>query len=250
MKEVWEMRVGYWFYTLPLRLRSLFSRRKVGIEDLIRDLRYGLRMLRKNPGFTAVSVLTLALGIGANTAMFSVVDAGRLVMIWDEMSHIGFPKHYSTPAEWREWRQNNTVFTDIAATQPVQAILSGDGEPEEVPARKATPNFWPLLGAQPLLGHVFNEDEDARGARVAVISYGMWRRRFGGSPDALGRKITLNDTPYEVIGVMPREFYFLPARDIEIWIPTSFTAQMLTQFYWHDLHCVARLKPGVTLQQA
>jgi ABC-type antimicrobial peptide transport system permease subunit len=78
----------------------------------------------------------------------------------------------------------------------------------------------------------------------------MWQRRFGGSPDALGRKITLNDSPYEVIGVMPREFYFLPARDIDIWIPTSFSAQMLTQFYWHDLHCVARLKPGVTLQQA
>ncbi|HKC86328.1 MAG TPA: ABC transporter permease, partial [Blastocatellia bacterium] len=231
------------------------------LETLAQDLRFGMRMMIKSPGFTAVAVLTLALGIGANTAMFSAVDAvlirplpyadaGRLVMIWDEMSNIGFPKHNSTPAEWREWRQNNTVFTDIAATQPVQAILSGDGEPEEVPARKATANFWPLLGAQPLLGRVFNEDEDARGARVAVISYGMWRRRFGGSPDALGRKITLNDTPYEVIGVTPREFYFLPARDIEIWIPTSFSAQMLTYFSWHDVHCVARLKPGVTLQQA
>src|SRR5262245_66258730 len=108
------------------------------IEDLIQDLRYGLRTLRKNPGFAAVAVVTLALGIGANTAMFSAVDAvlirplpyvdaDRLVMIWDEMSHIGFPKHYSTPAEWREWRQSNTVFTDIAATQPVPAILTGDG---------------------------------------------------------------------------------------------------------------------------
>src|SRR5262245_65449816 len=130
------MRVGHWFYTLPLRLRSLFSRRKVGIEDLIRDLRYGLRMLRKNPGFTAVATLTLALGIGANTAMFSVVDAvlirplpyfdaGRLVMIWDEMSHIGFPKHNSTPAEWREWRQTNTVFRVIGAAKPVRATTPG-----------------------------------------------------------------------------------------------------------------------------
>jgi predicted permease len=309
------MRLKHWFYTVPLRLRSLFRRAQVeqeldeelqyhlerqieehiakgmteeearhaalramgGVErrkeecrdtrrvrlteDLIQDLRYGLRTLRKNPGFTAVAVLTLALGIGANTAMFSAVDAvlirplpyvyaDRLVMIWDEMSHIGFPKHNSTPAEWREWRQNNTVFTDIAATQPVQAILSGDGEPEEAPARKVTANLWTVLGAQPLLGRVFNEDEDARGARVAVISYGLWRRRFGASPDALGRKITLNDSPYEVIGVMPREFYFLPARDIDIWIPTSFSAQMLMHFSWHDVHCVARLKPGVTLQQA
>ena len=309
------MRFEHWFYTLPLRLRSLFRRRQVEqeldeelryhierqieehvakgltpeeardaalramggverrkeecrdarhvrlIEDLMQDLRFGLRTLRKNPGFTAVAVLTLALGIGANTAMFSAVDAvlirplpyadaERLVMIWDEMSNIGFPKHNSTPAEWREWGQNNTVFTDIAATQPVQAILSGDGEPEEVPARKVTPNLWPLLGARPLLGRVFNEDEDARGSRVAVISYGLWRRRFGGSPDALGRKITLNDSPYEVIGVMPREFYFLPARDIDIWMPTSFSAEMLTYFSWHDAHCVARLKPGVTLRQA
>ncbi|HKC86198.1 MAG TPA: permease prefix domain 1-containing protein, partial [Blastocatellia bacterium] len=116
------------------------------LERLLLDLRFGLRMLRKAPNITLIAVLTLALGIGANTAMFSAVDAvlirplpyvdaGRLVMIWDEMSHIGFPKHQSTPAEWREWRQHNTVFTDLAATQPVRAILSSDGEPAEAPAR-------------------------------------------------------------------------------------------------------------------
>src|SRR6266536_1185410 len=225
------------------------------------DLKFALRQLRKNPGFTAVAVLTLALGIGANTAIFSAVDAvlirplpyadaDRLVMIWDEMSHIGFPKHNSTPAEWHEWRRNNTVFTDIAATQPVQAILSSDGEPEEVSARKVTANLWTVLGAQPLLGLVFTEDEDARGVRVAVISHGLWQRRFGASPDVLGRTITVNDSPYEVIGVMPHEFYFMPARDIDLWMPTSFSAEMLGHFSWHDVHCVARLKPGVTLQQA
>jgi predicted permease len=231
------------------------------LARLFQDLRFGARMWRKNPGFTIVAVLTLAGGIGANTAMFSAVDAvlirplpyvdaERLVMIWDEMSHIGFPKHSSTPAEWREWRQNNTVFTDIAATQPVQAILSNDGEPEEVPARKATANFWTVLGAQPLLGRVFSEDEDRRGVRVAVISYGLWQRRFDGSPDAVGHTIMLNDSSYEVIGVMPQEFYFMPARDIAIWIPTSFSPRMLAHFSWHDVQCVARLKPGVTLQQA
>src|SRR5881397_819802 len=225
------------------------------------DLKFAFRQLLKNPGFTTVAVLTLALGIGANTAIFSAVDAvlirplpyvdaGRLVMIWDEMSDIGFPKHNSTPAEWHEWRRNNTVFTDIAATQPVQATLSSDGEPVEVPARKVTANLWTVLGVQPFLGRVFTEDEDARGVRAAVISHGLWQRRFGGSPDVLGRKITLNDSPYEVIGVMPREFYFMPGRDIDLWMPTSFSAGMLAHFSWHDVHCVARLKPGVTLQQA
>src|SRR5262249_10547997 len=166
------------------------------------------------------------------------------------VSYSGSPNRQAAPAEWREWRQNNTVFTDIAATQPVQAILSSDGEPEEVPARKVTANLWTVLGAQPLLGRVFNEDEDTRGVRVAVISHGLWQRRFGGSLEVVGRAITLNDSSYEVIGVMPREFYFMPARDIDIWMPTSFSAQMLTRFSWHVVQCVARLKPGVTLRQA
>jgi putative ABC transport system permease protein len=231
------------------------------LETFWQDIRFGLRMLRKNPGFTLIAVLTLALGIGANTAMFSAVDAvlirplpyldaHRLVMIWDNTGRPDSAKFFSTPPEWNEWRRQNTVFTDIAATQPGQMTLSGDGEPEELPGRKATWNLWSVLGVQPLLGRVFTEGEDTGGARVAVISYALWQRRFGASPDVLGRKIMLNDSPYEVIGVMPREFYFMPARDIEIWIPTSFSAPMLRQFYWHDVHCVARLKPGVTLPQA
>src|SRR6266851_2417766 len=231
------------------------------LDHLARDVRFGLRQILRNPAFSGIAIATLALGIGVNTAMFSAVDAvlirplpyadaGRLVMIWDEMSHIGFPKHFSTPAEWYEWRRNNTVFTDIAATEPGQATLSGDGEPEELPGRKVTANFWTVLGVRPLVGRAFTEEEDTRGVRVAVISHGLWQRRFGGSLDVLGRKITLNDSPYEVIGVMPRDFYFMPARDVDIWIPTSFSAEFLTRFWWHDVHCVARLKPGVTLQQA
>jgi putative ABC transport system permease protein len=231
------------------------------LEQLASDVRYGLRQVRRNPAFSAIAISTLALGIGVNAAMFSAVDAilirplpyvdaGRLVMIWDEMSHIGFPKHLSTPAEWQEWRRSNTVFTDIAATESGQALLSSDGEPEELAGRKVTANLWTVLGAQPLLGRVFTEDEDTRGVPVVVISYGLWQRRFGGSRDVLGRKIILNDGPYEVIGVMPREFYFLPARDIDIWMPASFSAEHLRMFSWHDEQCVARLKPGVTLQQA
>jgi putative ABC transport system permease protein len=231
------------------------------VELLVRDVRYALRQLRRNPGFSAIAIATLALGIGVNTAMFSAVDAvlirplpsadaDHLVMIWDEMSHIGFPKHLSTPAEWREWRRQNTVFTDIAATESAEATLSGDGEPEQVPARKVTGNLWTLLGVQALVGRVFTEDEDVRGARVAIISYGLWQRRFGASSAVLGRTLTLNDTPFEVIGVMPREFYFMPARDIDIWIPASFSPEHLTLFWWHDEQIVARLRSGVTLQQA
>jgi putative ABC transport system permease protein len=231
------------------------------LETFAQDIRFCLRMMSKNRGFTAVAVLTLALGIGANTAMFSAVDAvlirplpyldaGRLVMIWDDTGQIGESKYFSSPAEWSEWRRHNTVFTDLAASQPENLVFSGDNEPEELPGRKVTANFWTVLGVKPLIGRVFTEDEDTRGVRVSLISYAMWQRRFGGAPDVLGRKIMLNDTPYEVVGVLPREFYFMPSRDIDIWIPASFPARMLRHFSWHDVHCVARLKPGVTLQQA
>jgi putative ABC transport system permease protein len=157
---------------------------------------------------------------------------------------------FPTPAEWLEWRRHNTVFTDIAATQPGTATLSGDSEPEQVQARKATGNLWNVLGVEPLIGRGFTEEEDQKSVAVAVISYRLWHRRYGGSPDILGRKITINDKPYEVIGVMPRDFYFLPARDIDIWMPTSLPAWMLRSFGWHDAQVVARMKPAVTLADA
>jgi putative ABC transport system permease protein len=156
----------------------------------------------------------------------------------------------ATPAEWIEWRRLNTAFTDLATNQPGDATLSGDGEPEEVPARKVTWNLWSVLGVQPVVGRVFTEDEDNKGVRVVVISYGLWQRRFGGSPGIIGRKISINDEPYEVIGVMPQGFYFMPSRDIGIWMPASFPAWMRTSFTWHDAQIVARLKPGITLEQA
>jgi putative ABC transport system permease protein len=231
------------------------------LDEFGRDLYSGLRQVLRYPAFSSMAIVTLALGIGANTAVFSAVDAvlirplpyadaDRLVMIWDDMSQIGFPKHFSTPPEWRAWRQQSTVFTDIAATQPEQLTLTGDGEPEQLPARKVTGNFWSVLGVQPLVGRVFGEEEDTQGASVAVISHRLWQRRFGGSREVAGRRVTLNDRSYEVIGVMPAAFYFLPGGDIDVWIPTSFSAAALTDFAWHDVHCVARLRPGVTLERA
>ncbi len=231
-------------------------------ETLVLDARYACRNLRRNPGFAAVAVATLALGIGGLTAMFSAfdmilirplpyADPGRLVMVWDALDKSDDGKKSDpAPAEWYEWRRLNTVFTDLASTEPADAMLSGDAAPEQVPARKATGNFWSVLGVRPLIGRVFNEEEDRKGARVVVISYGLWQRRYGGSADVLGRNIDVNDTPYEVIGVMPGEFYFLPTRDIDLWMPASIPARLRSSFGWHDMEVVARLKAGATREQA
>ena len=243
------------------RVRS--ARHGAWLDELAGDVRYGFRQVRRNPGFSTIAIVTLALGIGVNAAMFSAVDAvlirplpyadaERLVMVWDDMSQTdGESKFFSTPPEWREWRASNTVFTDIAATQPGDAALSGSGEPEELLARKVTWNFWSVLGVQPQLGRVFTEEEDVRGARVAVISHGLWQRRFGASPNIVGRTVMLNDAPHEVVGVMPRDFYFMPARNVDVWMPTSFSPGVLTKDWaWHDVQTVARLRPGVSLQHA
>ena len=232
------------------------------VETLSQDVRYAWRNLRRNPGFAAVAIATLALGIGGITAMFSAfdtilirplpyADADRLVMVWDDMSKSeGDSTFFSTPAEWTEWRRLNTVFTDLACSQPGNAILSGDGEPEEVRARKVTWNLWSVLGVQPALGRVFTEDEDDKGARVVVISHGLWQRRFGGASDIVGRKISINDAAYEVVGVMPQSFYFMPSREIDMWMPASFPPGLRNNFTWHDAQIVARLKPGVSLEHA
>ena len=232
------------------------------VEQLAVDARYGLRQVRRNPTFSAIAIATLALGIGGITAIFSAFDAvlirplpyndaGRLVMVWDDMSKSeGDSRFFSTPAEWEEWRRLNTVFTDLGCSQPGNAILSGDGEPEEVRARKVTWNLWSVLGVQPALGRVFTEEEDDKGMRVVVMSHGLWQRRFGGTSDILGRKISLNDEAYEVIGVMPQGFHFMPARDIDMWMPASFPPSLRRNFTWHDAQIVARLKPGVRLEHA
>jgi predicted permease len=237
-------------------------RRARWVEMLSQDLRYAWRNLCRNPGFAAVAITTLALGIGGITAMFSAfdtilirplpyADADRLVMVWDDMSKLeGDSTFVSTPAEWIEWRRLNTVFTDLACSQPANAILSGEGEPEEVRARKVTWNLWTVLGVQPALGRVFTEHEDGNGARVVVISHGLWQRRFGGTSDIVGRKISINDAAHEVVGVMPQSFYFMPSREIDMWMPASFPPGLRNNFTWHDAQIVARLKAGVSLEHA
>ncbi|MCI0363489.1 MAG: ABC transporter permease [Phycisphaerales bacterium] len=232
------------------------------LEHLARDAAYGLRQVRRNPMFSGLAIATLALGIGGITAMFSAfdavlirplpyADADKLVMIWDRMRNQDVTtKHQPAPAEYIEWRRLNTVFVDLAASQPADATLSGNGEPEQVPARKVSWTLWNVLGVPPMLGRGFTEDEDDKTARVVVISHRLWERRFGRSPGVIGRKISLNDEPHEVIGVMPKGFYFMPSRDIDIWMPASFPPWMRTNFGWHNSQIVARLKPGITLEHA
>jgi putative ABC transport system permease protein len=234
----------------------------IRLEQLARDVDYGLRQIRRNPSFSAIAIATLALGIGGIAAMFSAfdrvlirplpyADADRLVMIWDDMDKKDVTsRHNPAPAEWVEWRRVNTVFTDLATSQPGDATLSGDGEPEKVPARKVSWTFWSVLGVQPMLGRVFTQEEDEKSVKVVMLSHGLWQRRFGGSADIVGRTISINDQPFEVIGVMPQEFYFLPSRETDIWMPASFPRWLLGNFTWHDAQIVARLKPGVTLDEA
>jgi putative ABC transport system permease protein len=244
------------------RERVRGGRHGASLDMAGRDIRYALQQLRRNPAFSTIAIATLALSIGGITAIFSAFDtillrplpypdAERLVMVWDDMSRSeGDSRFVSTPAEWIEWRRLNTVFSDLACSQPGDAILSGDGEPEDLRARKVTWNLWSVLGVQPALGRVFTADEDDKGARVVVMSHGLWQRRFGGASDIVGRKISVNDEAYEVVGVMPRSFYFMPSRDIDIWMPASFPPGMRGNFTWHDAEIVARLKPGVTLEHA
>ena len=172
-------------------------------------------------------------------------------MIWDDMTKLDVTtKLTPSPAEWLEWRRLNTVFTDLAITQSLEATVSGDGDPEQVPARSASWTFWSVLGVRPTAGRVFTEDEDNKGVKVVVISHSLWQRRFGGRPEAIGSTMSINDERYEVIGIMPQKFYFLPARDVDLWVPASMPAWMRTSFGWHSATVVARLKPSITLSQA
>jgi len=243
-------------------MRTVFADRGAWFDWAGRDVRYALRQLRRNPAFSAVAIATLALSIGGIAAIFSVfdaillrplpyADADRLVMVWDDMSKSeGDATFFSTPAEWIEWRRLNTVFIDLACSQPATAMLSGDGEPEEARARKVTWNLWSVLGVQPAFGRAFTEEEDDTGARVVMMSHGLWQRRFGGAADIVGRRISVNDDTYEVVGVMPRSFHFMPSREVDLWMPASFPPGLRGNFTWHDAQIVARLKPGVTLEHA
>ncbi|HEX8354310.1 MAG TPA: ABC transporter permease, partial [Pyrinomonadaceae bacterium] len=236
--------------------------RRMGmLGDFGQDLRYGLRVLLKNPGFTAVAVIALALGIGANSAIFSVVDTvllrplpykdpDRLVMVWEDNTKQGYPTNTPAAANYIDWRDQNQVFEGMAAIADQNFNLTGDGDPERLTGRRVSASLFPLLGVAPQLGRAFAPEEDRPGAnKVVVLSHGLWQRRFGSDRDIAGKTLTLNGEGYQVVGVMPAHFEF-PSRQDELWVPIAFTPQEAASRGRHYLKVVARLKPGVTVERA
>src|SRR5215469_1381148 len=303
-----------WYYTLPLRLRSLFQRHQAdrdlddelrdhldrkteeyvangmagkeahrlallelgGIErrkeecrdtrhvtwlqDLGQDLRYGLRMLRKSPGFTTVAILTLALGIGANSAIFSVAnavllrplafhDSTKLCFVWESLP--SFPALNPSYQNYVDFRDQSRSFEDIAALHIQPMTMTGHGDPERLAAQFASASLFPLLGVSALEGHTFTADEDRFGGpAVVLLSYGFWQRNFGGSLSALGKTIILDDQPYTVTGILPPRFQIVAPADV--FVPFAPWAHGLPDDRnWHPgIVAIGRLRHGVTLEQA
>ena len=205
---------------------------------LIHDLRYASRLLGKNPGFATLTVLILALGIGANTAVFSVIhavllkplpffDPDRLVLLWEDKSQIGFPRGTPAPANYADWKAQSKAFEQIEATSGRTMNLTGVGEPERLSVDAITAGLFPMLGVRPASGRLFLPEEDAPGAvKVALVSHALWLRRFGGDPRLVGESIRLNDEKYVVIGILPPDFQFL-RKSTELWIPVAFSKREL-----------------------
>src|SRR6202041_1015117 len=229
------------------------------MRTLIQDLRYGMRTLRKNPGFTAIAVLTLALGIGANTAIFSVVNGvllrplpfrypSRLVLIAEKSS---FPVISTSRENYLDWRDQSHSFEAMEATRSGSITLTGAGEPERLNVRMATAGLFSMLGVNAQVGRTFLAEEDrAGGTPVALLSYGLWQRRFGGSPDIIGKTINLDLQPYTVVGILPNGFQILQPADL--YLPFMPWAKTLPDDRnWHPgIIPLARLRQGVSREQA
>ncbi|MDQ3917671.1 MAG: ABC transporter permease, partial [Acidobacteriota bacterium] len=314
------MRLERWFYTLPLRVRSLLHRaqvereldeelryhverqfeenvgrgmtaeearyaalRAIGgaeqqkercrdmrrvnlIEDVARDLRYTLRVLAKSPVFTSVAVITLALGIGANTAIFSVVNAvllrplpyrepNRIVWVWGTCPLNDIKQEEASYPDFNDWRQQSRAFDGMGGSARTSMILTGgDGEPERVPGAVVVGDFFSVLGVEPMLGRKFLPEENESGKnRVVILSYGLWQRRFGGDPKIVGQTVSLQSNPYTVVGVMPPKFEQPEPGEVnsaQLWLPLEVTNNVKNARRGDFLGVVARLKPGATIEQA
>jgi putative ABC transport system permease protein len=238
----------------------------VWLEQMWQDVRYAARMLRKSPGFTAVAVLTLALGIGANTAIFSVVyaillrplpyaDPGQLVVIFQSKPQEQVPFTGINYVNFAECRAQSHAFAEMAANQAHQLTLTGVGEPSVLTTTVVTPEIFSLLQAQPLLGRTFLPEDGKRGAALVVIlSENLWRSQFGSDPSLVGRSISLDKRSFTVVGIMPASFHslLLTAHE-DIWIPLSqdpLFGPWMSRLSGHWLRVIGRLKPGVSLAQA
>ncbi|HSB12422.1 MAG TPA: ABC transporter permease [Blastocatellia bacterium] len=231
------------------------------METILQDIRYGVRTLLKNRGFTAIAVLALALGVGANTAIFSVVNAvllrplafeqsDRLVMVWEKRMQLGRVRNSVSPPDFADWRAQNQVFEDMAAYVNQGFNLGASAEPERIQGSGVSPSLFSILRAQPPLGRFFAPDEDKPGSNpVVIISSGLWQRSFASDPEIIGKTIKLSDRPHTVIGVTAPDFVF-PNRRTEVWVPLMLSPDDANNRGGHNLTVVARLKPGVDLQQA
>jgi putative ABC transport system permease protein len=245
-----------WFFNPQFKMEGL-------MENLLNDLRYGARMLLGNPGPSAIAVLALALGIGANTAIFSVVnavllkplpyaDAHRLVTVWGNLNREGLTKMTASVPEFNDYLERNQLFEHLAAYDWQSFNLTGDGNPERVIAARVTTSFFPVMGVTPALGRTFLDEEDRAGRdQVVIISHGLWQSRFAADPNIVGRTLTLNGRGYTVVGVMPAGFEF-PFRFMKVWKPMAFTAEERSESERgsHFLNVIGRLKSDVTTQRA
>ncbi len=231
------------------------------MEQLVADLRFAVRSLLRRPGFALVAVLTLAVGIGANTAVYSIAEAvllrplpfrdpERLVMVWESNFTRERTRNVVNPGNYLAWRDRNGVFEDIAAYAPFNLNLTGDHEPVRLDVGVVTSNFFRTLGVSPVLGRGFTaEDAEQGAADVVVLSDGLWRRRFGADPGILGRDVMLNGKPHRVVGVMAPQFQVPPGA--EAWAPlTEGGPGLQRESRGRFLSSIARLKPGVTVAQA
>ena len=229
------------------------------MNTLWQDLRYGVRLLLKQPGFTLIAVLTLALGIGANTAIFSVVDAvvwrplpfqqpERLVALWTDLPDGGSLNSMRTDA-WLEWRKQTHLFTQVEAHAPKSVVLTGGAEPETISASAVSSGLLEMLGVQPLLGRSLQaSDAEPGNNHVALISYKLWQRYFGGAADVVGKQISLDEQPWTVIGVMPQGFAY-PRMRHQMWLPLSATPRTEADLR-ERVDAIARLREGVSLNAA
>jgi putative ABC transport system permease protein len=237
------------------------------MDSLLRDLRYAIRVCVRTPGFTAVAVLALALGIGANTAIFTIVNAVLLerlpfrdpdgiVVLWEESTRRPGQSNVVGPSQFIRWGERSTSLERMAALVDTRANLTGGGEPEEVTVQNVTASFFPILGVSPLLGRPFTDAEntDAQSA-VVILSYDFWQRRYGGDPNVIGRTIQLNARPQTVVGVMPPGFRLLirqgsqSGKPADMWRPYVLPSSA-RNFGGRFLEAIGRLKPGVTVAQA
>lgn len=234
----------------------------VWLETLWQDVRYGARSLRKNPGYAAVALLTIALGIAASTAVFSVVygvvlrplpypEPERLVNLWGSFERLGLPRAFVVAANYRDWREQNRSFESLALVRHIGNFnLTGEGEPERVQGARVTASLFDVLRVQPAIGRRFREEEEQHGReQVVLLSDALWTRRFGRDPGIVGRMIPLNGEPHVVVGVMPRGFAY-PSREFELWVPLTVDPEELRTRMGGNFLSLGRLKPGVSVAQA